>query len=211
MASLYRLKPATAGDFLTQVPFCWSSSGLDLVRSTSPNTCSLFLKIRTNRENGQCSQSASRSNQCLLMSSSWSRRWRRWIQTNLRVDNTFTTAWLRRRPTTPTSRWETTKVASTCEMKAEANRLNSKKSCFHVIPLPLMSLIWHIQSSITETLKTNCFWWQTNRFPHRESNPGRLGENQESWPLDHMGRWLRAAAGGYTKLIVAFTQSKKGF
>ena len=26
-----------------------------------------------------------------------------------------------------------------------------------------------------------------NRYPHRESNPGRLGENQESSPLDHMG------------------------
>ena len=24
-------------------------------------------------------------------------------------------------------------------------------------------------------------------FPHRESNPGRLGENQESLRLDHMG------------------------
>ena len=24
-------------------------------------------------------------------------------------------------------------------------------------------------------------------FPYRESNPGRLGENQESLPLDHMG------------------------
>ena len=33
------------------------------------------------------------------------------------------------------------------------------------------------------------YHWTTNAniFLHRESNPGRLGENQESWPLDHVG------------------------
>lgn len=37
-------------------------------------------------------------------------------------------------------------------------------------------------------------------FPYRELNPGRLGENQESWPLDHMGLklaevWIKKNVG----------------
>lgn len=39
---------------------------------------------------------------------------------------------------------------------------------------------------LTPQVSVRCVWWKA--FPRRESNPGHLGDSQESQPLHHTGR-----------------------
>ncbi len=48
---------------------------------------------------------------------------------------------------------------------------------------------------------------EENTFPYRVSNPGRLGENQESWTLDHMGTAYKGWASGLLSMCLAGVRS----